>query len=71
MMNERQEIAPHSLFQKLEQGLVLLVWLNGHFGYESNRDLLADMKEAAKGYRREKQAEGHNAGFVHHLSAVI
>jgi hypothetical protein len=35
---------------KLEQRLVLLAWLNGHFGYEHNRDLLADIKEAAEGF---------------------
>lgn len=36
-----------SSFVKLEQRLILLAWLNGHFGYEHNRDLLTDMKEAA------------------------
>jgi hypothetical protein len=35
---------------KLEQRLVLLAWLNGLFGYKSNRDLLADMKEAGEGF---------------------
>lgn len=35
---------------KLEQRLVLLAWLNRHFGYEHNRDLLADTKEAAEGF---------------------
>jgi hypothetical protein len=39
-----------SEYVKLEQRLVLLAWLNGHFGYENNRDLLADMKEAAEGF---------------------
>ena len=34
---------------KLEERLVLLAWLNDLFGYKSNRDLLTDMKEAAKG----------------------
>jgi len=37
-------------YVKLEQRLVLLAWLNGHFGYEKNRDLLADMKESAEGF---------------------
>lgn len=37
-------------YVKLENRLVLLAWLNGHFGYEHNRDLLADMKEAAEGF---------------------
>lgn len=36
-------------YVKLENRLVLLAWLNGHFGYEHNRDLLADLKEAAEG----------------------
>jgi len=35
---------------KLEQRLVLLAWLNSFFGYEHNRDLLADMKKAAEGF---------------------
>lgn len=39
-----------SEYVKLEQRLDLLAWLNGHFGYENNRDLLADMKEAAEGF---------------------
>jgi len=37
-------------YVKLEQRLVLLAWLNGHFGYEHNRDLLTDLKEAAEGF---------------------
>jgi len=41
MMNKKQEMTTHSSFQKLEQRLILLAWLNGHFGYENNRDLLA------------------------------
>lgn len=40
----------HMQYMKLEQRLVLLAWLNGHFGYENNRDLLADMKQAAEGF---------------------
>ena len=51
---------PHSSFQKLEQRLVLLAWLNEHFGYDSNRELLADMKEAAEGF----DALGHS--YVYH-----
>jgi hypothetical protein len=50
MMNKKQEMTTHSSIQKLEQRLVLLSWLNGHFGYENNRDLLADMKEAGEGF---------------------
>jgi len=37
-------------YTKLEQRLVLLAWLNGHFGFAHNRDLLADVKEAAEGF---------------------
>lgn len=37
-------------YVKLEQRLVLLSWLNSLFGYKSNRELLADMKEAAEGF---------------------
>lgn len=37
-------------YLKLEQRLVLLSWLNENFGYESNRALLTDMKEAAEGF---------------------
>ena len=44
----------------LEQHLVLLAWLNRQFGYEHNRDLLADMKEAAEGF----DPEGRS--FVYH-----
>ena len=35
---------------KLEKRLVLLAWLNGLFGYESNRDVLADIREAGEGF---------------------
>ena len=37
-------------YVKLEERLTLLAWLNDLFGYKSNRDLLADMKEAAEGF---------------------
>jgi len=37
-------------YVKLEQRLVLLAWLNDLFGFQSNRDLLTDMKEAAEGF---------------------
>ena len=35
---------------KLEERLTLLAWLNDRFGYRSNRELLADMKQAAEGF---------------------
>ena len=36
-------------YVKLEERLLLLAWLNGLFGYQRNRDLLADMKKATEG----------------------
>ena len=44
----------------LEQHLVLLAWLNRQFGYEHNRDLLANMKDSDEGF----DAEGRS--FVYH-----
>jgi hypothetical protein len=35
-------------YVRLEERLVLLAWLNDLFGFQHNRDLLADMKEAAE-----------------------
>jgi len=35
-------------YVKLEQRLVLLAWLNGHFGYEHNRDMLRGLKGPPK-----------------------
>ena len=37
-------------YVKLEKRLVLLAWLNSLFGYRSNRDLLADTKQAQEGF---------------------
>ncbi len=34
----------------LDQHLVLLAWINQQFGYEQNRELLRDMKQAAEGF---------------------
>lgn len=39
-----------SEYVKIEQRVVLLAWLNEMFGCESNRDLLADMREAGEGF---------------------
>ena len=47
-------------YVKLEERLTLLAWLNGLFGYQRNRDLLAEMKEAAEGF----DASGRS--FVYH-----
>jgi len=58
--------APNSIQQyvKLEERLVMLAWLNSLLGYTSNRDLLAQMKEAAEGF----DASGRSFIF-HHLIA--
>jgi len=37
-------------YVKLENSLVLLAWLNSLFGYKSNRELLAAMKDAQEGF---------------------
>lgn len=37
-------------FTRLEQQLILLSWLNRQFGYESNRRLLEDLREADEGF---------------------
>jgi hypothetical protein len=47
-------------YVKLEGRLVLLSWLNDLFGYQRNRDLLADMKEAAEGF------DSSGRSFVYH-----
>ncbi len=50
-----------SQYIKLEQRLVLLAWFNSLFGYDTNRDLLTDMKGAAEGF----DAAGRS--YVYHL----
>ncbi len=37
-------------FVRLERQLILLFWLNGQFGYESNSELLKDLREADEGF---------------------
>lgn len=49
-----------SEYVKLEQRMVLLAWLNSMFGYDSNRALLADLREADEGF----DASGHS--YVYH-----
>lgn len=39
-----------SSFARLEQQLILLSWLNRQFGYESNKRLLEDLREADEGF---------------------
>lgn len=50
--NNRQPTSSNGIQQyvKLENRLVLLAWLNSLFGYERNRDLLGDVKEAGEGF---------------------
>jgi len=50
-------------YVKLEERLVLLAWLNDLFGYQRNRDLLAEMKDA-EGF----DAAGHSAVYYRLLS---
>lgn len=47
-------------YVKLEERLVLLAWLNDLFGYQHNRDLLTDMKEAAEGF------DASGCSFIYH-----
>ena len=51
-------------YVKLENRLVLLVWLNSLLGYGSNREMLEDCKRADEGFR----ADGHSF-LYHHLIA--
>lgn len=51
-------------YTKLEHRLVLLAWLNRLFGYESNKELLADCKEVAEGF-----APDGYSHLYHHLLA--
>jgi len=50
-------------YVKLENRLVLLAWLNSLFGYKSNRDLLADIKEAQEGF------DANGLSYVHYRLA--
>ena len=63
---QAQATAQNSIQQyvKLEERLVLLAWLNDLFGYQHNRDLLTDVKEADEGF----DASGRSFVY-HHLLA--
>jgi hypothetical protein len=63
-MNKKRELSARSSFQRLEERLILLKWLNSHLGYEHTRDLLTDLKEAAEGF----DATGRSY-IYHHLEA--
>lgn len=51
-------------YVKLERRLVLLAWLNDLLGFESNRDLLADLRDVEEGF----DASGRSY-IYHHLEA--
>ena len=51
-------------YARLEERLVLPAWLNEHFGYERNRDLLADAKDTGEGF----DASGRS--YVYHRLAA-
>ena len=50
MSKERLTASLRAEYVKLENRLVLLAWLNDLFGYQSNQDLLADVKRADEGF---------------------
>lgn len=52
-----------STYVKLEERLVLLAWLNSLFGYRSNKELLADMKDAGEGF------DSDGRSFIYHRLA--
>lgn len=43
-------------YQKLENRLLLLSWLNSLLGYEKNRELLEDMKQAEEGFDAQERS---------------
>jgi len=50
-------------YVKLEKRLVFLAWLNSLLGYESNKQLLSDMKEAEEGW------DPYGRSYVYHRIA--
>ena len=56
MPQTRTRLKAANDYAKLEQRLVLLSWLNDRLGYNNNRELLADIKQADEGY----DANGHS-----------
>ncbi|BCV21899.1 DEAD/DEAH box helicase family protein [Moorella sp. Hama-1] len=49
-----------STYIKLEERLILLAWLNSLFGYNSNKDMLTDLKDTGEGF----DPEGRS--FIYH-----
>ena len=56
MPQARTRLSAADDYAKLEQRLVLLSWLNERLGYNNNRELLADIKQADEGFN----ADGHS-----------
>ena len=56
MPQARTRLRAANDYAKLEQRLVLLSWLNEQLGYNNNRELLADIKQADEGFN----ADGHS-----------
>ena len=56
MPQARTHLRAANDYAKLEQRLVLLSWLNERLGYNNNRELLADIKQADEGFN----ADGHS-----------
>ena len=56
MPQARTRLSTANDYAKLEQRLVLLSWLNERLGYNNNRELLADIKQADEGFN----ADGHS-----------
>ena len=54
---------PAGEYVKLEDRLVLVAWLNSLLGYKTNRELLADMKEAQEGF------DPYGQSFIRHRLA--
>ena len=49
-----------TIYVKLEKRLVFLAWLNGLLGYDNNKDLLSDMKQADEGW------DPYGRSYVYH-----
>ena len=56
MPQARTRLRAANDYAKLEQRLVLISWLNERLGYNNNRELLADIKQADEGFN----ADGHS-----------
>lgn len=59
--NSRSQTSNNSsAYVKLEERLVLLAWLNSLLGYRSNKELLADIKDAGEGF------DSDGRSFIYH-----